>query len=362
MNPTHSSIPPQAAGPIGSRVVVSIVIPAYNAAPYIAATLNSVLAQTFPDYEVIVVNDGSADTPALEQVLEPYRTKIHYIKQENRGPSAARNAAIRAARGKYVAFLDSDDFWFPHHLASQVDALEKDPAVGLVYANGVHIEGNLPVGLAFENTLQSGPPTFEALLREQCTVSTSSAVASRQAVVQAGLFDEELNRCEDFELWLRMAHNGVRMAYTRELQICHRLGNGLASNRVLMKRGRIQAYEKISRAQPLTEEQSRIIQRKIAESEVEIQLESAKEALLAGQFDDALRAAERASSAVRSGKLRLAKFGLRYFPGLLRQFYRRYVRGRERQRRSRRVRSLKDVGFPVRPIEFDARSGHGPPP
>jgi len=361
MNSTQTNIPQEAVS-ARDPLLVSVVIPAYNAASYIALTLNSVLAQTLANYEIIVVNDGSADTPALEEALRPYLTKLRYIKQDNRGPSAARNAGIREARGKYVAFLDSDDLWLPHHLERQVNALEQDPSLGLIYANGVLIEGNLPVGISFENSRQSGPPTLEALLREQCTVTTSSTVASRQALIQVGLFDEALNRCEDFDLWLRLAHSGVRMAYTRERQICHRLANGLASNPRLMKRGRIQAYEKISRAQPLTEEQNRIIRRKITEIEVEIQVELAKEALLNGRFDDALRAAEKASSVVPGTKLQLAKIGLRYFPSLTRRLYRHYVRSLERRRRSRRARSLKEIGFPVKPIDFSAPVGHAGTP
>jgi glycosyltransferase involved in cell wall biosynthesis len=101
-------------------VLVSVVIPAYNAAPYIAATLGSVFAQTFKSREVIVVNGGSPDTPALELALEPFPAKIRYIQQENRGASAARNAAIRAGREKYLAFLDSDDLCLPKLPAQQV--------------------------------------------------------------------------------------------------------------------------------------------------------------------------------------------------------------------------------------------------
>src|SRR5579863_3220302 len=98
-----------------SSVSVSVVIPAYNSAEYIAEALDSVVAQTFVDYEIIVVNDGSSDTGKLEKVLVPYLRLIRYIKQENNGPSAARNVAIRAACGKYVALLDSDDRWLPTH-------------------------------------------------------------------------------------------------------------------------------------------------------------------------------------------------------------------------------------------------------
>src|SRR5439155_20455357 len=92
---------------------VSVILPAYNAASYIEQTLQAVRAQTVSDYEVIVVNDGSPDTAEFERVIFPHRHFINYVFQMNRGAAAARNTALRIARGRYVAFLDADDFWFP---------------------------------------------------------------------------------------------------------------------------------------------------------------------------------------------------------------------------------------------------------
>ena len=91
--------------------LISVIIPAYNVSSYIDEALRSIFAQDFKGYEVIVVNDGSTDTPQLEKVLEPYLEKLHYVTQENRGISAARNAALRVARGQLVALLDADDVW-----------------------------------------------------------------------------------------------------------------------------------------------------------------------------------------------------------------------------------------------------------
>src|SRR5215469_13488576 len=104
--------------------LVSVVIPAYEAAGHIASALESVFAQTFSDYEVIVINDGSPDTPQLLQVLRPYRDRIRYFEQGNEGPSGARNNAILAATGHYIAFLDSDDSWSPSYLVEQVRFLQ----------------------------------------------------------------------------------------------------------------------------------------------------------------------------------------------------------------------------------------------
>ena len=104
--------------------MVSVVIPAYRCSQYIAQAVQSVLAQTFPADELIVVNDGSPDTPLLEAALAPYKDRIRYIKQPTRGPSGARNTGIVQARGNYIAFLDGDDYWCSDHLAKQIEILQ----------------------------------------------------------------------------------------------------------------------------------------------------------------------------------------------------------------------------------------------
>src|SRR5215467_1463918 len=103
---------------------VSVIIPAYNTARYIGEALDSVFGQTYRDFEVIVINDGSPDTEALEAVLRPYLDRIVYLKQENRGPAAARNLGIHQARGEYIAFLDSDDCWVEEYLARQMSMFD----------------------------------------------------------------------------------------------------------------------------------------------------------------------------------------------------------------------------------------------
>src|SRR5256714_7350260 len=104
---------------------VSVVIAAYNVAEYIGETLESVFNQTFTDYEVIVINDGSEDESELSKVLAPYLERIVYLRQENRGLAAARNAGIRAARGRYIAFLHADDLWESEFLRRQIKSVEQ---------------------------------------------------------------------------------------------------------------------------------------------------------------------------------------------------------------------------------------------
>ena len=331
--------------------LVSVVIPAYDAAAYIPATLDSILAQTISSYEVIVVNDGSPDTPALEKSLQPYFGKIRYIKQDNRGPSSARNTGIRAARGKYVAFLDSDDLWFPNHLANQLALFESDPSLGLVYANGVQIRDDQPVGISFDRTPQSLPVTLESLLREDSTVSTSSAVVSREALVQVGMFDEQFRRCEDYDLWLRLAIAGVRMTFTREVQIAHRPANGLAADGDLMKQALIAVYQKTLATQKLTEQQTSIVRAKIANISLAIHFERAKRFLLAGKFGEAVECIDRAKAITPLWKLRVAELGLRLSPRVLQSLYRAHLRRVENRKRAEREQSLKLAGFANRPID-----------
>ena len=150
---------------------MSVVIPAYRAAQSIPATLDSVLAQTFSDYEIIVVNDGSPDTVQLERVLEPYRARIAYYRQENQGPAGARNTGIQLARGKYIAPLDCDDLWEPGHLAAQLAVLEGDPSIDMVYADArIFGDGQGRGRTVMELCPSEGEVTFESLVMRQCTV------------------------------------------------------------------------------------------------------------------------------------------------------------------------------------------------
>lgn len=325
--------------------LVSVIIPAYNCSSFIAAALDSVLAQTMPDYEIIVVNDGSLDTPELERVLQPYAASIRYIKQANGGASAARNTAVRAARGRYLAFLDSDDIWLPHHLEHQTRLLLQDPSLGLVYSNGVRVKDDRLIAIAFDETPQSLPVNMVSLLLEKATVNTSSTVVIREAVVAAGLFDEQLKRCEDVDLWLRLAQRGVGITFSREVQIAHRLANGLAASGDLMKQALVAVYKKLLATHNLPEEQSAIIHQRIAAVSVALYFERAKESLLLGKFDEANENIGQARRLGPNWRVRATHLGLHFFPKLLQYLYGMNLRRVERRKRIFRENSLRTAGF-----------------
>lgn len=327
---------------------VSVVIPAYNAAGMVADCLNSVLAQSYKGFEIILVNDGSPDTEALEYALRPFGSGVCYVKQTNRGPSAARNAGILRARGKYVAFLDSDDTWLPDHLGEQMAMLLNNPSLDLVYADSVLVKDGVRVGHAFGLEPQHPPVTFEKLLTEECTVGTSSTVALRQALIDGGLFDEYLRCCEDFDLWLRMAFDGARMDYHSGLHVRHNLsGESLSGNHYAMKRARIEVYQKTASTLQVSAAQRELIRSLVVKAEAECDSDLAKQFLHAGEYHRALEAARRASIIRNHWKMRATVFGLQRIPRIFRCYhviYEQILRVRQRIRHMSRARKLKTVG------------------
>jgi glycosyltransferase involved in cell wall biosynthesis len=313
------------SSPLRDRVeaeLVSVVIPAYRCAQYIGQAVESVLAQTFPAYEIIVVNDGCPDTPLLEAALAPYRDRVRYIRQPTCGPAGARNTGILRARGKYIAFLDGDDYWCTDHLAKQIAMLRQDPALDLVYSDTILLKDERPVARAFDLQPQSTQVTFESLLAEHSAISTSSTVACRDAIMAAGMFDESFLRCEDFDMWLRMSFAGSRMAFQSEARVHHRISDvGLSADRWAMKKDRIRVYQKIDATLPVSEPQRRIVREMVAMTEAQCDVERMKHALEAGDYNQAVEAADRAAAFQNNWKVKISRFCLRIAPRLFRRLH-----------------------------------------
>src|ERR1700733_3313612 len=210
-----------------AKPAVSVIIPAYNTADYIAETLDSVFAQTFQNFEVIVINDGSPDTAALELRLRPYLERVLYLKQQNRGPGSARNLGIHHARGEYLAFLDGDDCWLPEYLAEQIKLFDDCPSLAMACSD-TRLFGDTP--FANRTFWQLYPPripaTFERLLAGDSSIVTSCTIARTESIREAGLFDENFIRAEDLDLWLRVAHRGGNVAIQRKVLGRRRVHSG----------------------------------------------------------------------------------------------------------------------------------------
>jgi glycosyltransferase involved in cell wall biosynthesis len=241
---------------------VSVIVPAYGVTAYIAEALDSVLAQTYTDYEIVVINDGCPDTVALERALRPYQDRIVYVKKENGGLASARNAGIRVARAPLIALLDGDDAWVPEYLAVQTEYLRTHPEIDVVYCDGV-ICGDTPLAgrRVMEFSPSHGEVNFESLVTCRCSVNVS-VLARKAAIVGVGGFDERLRRAEDFDLWVRAVHAGARISYhCRQLYRYRRRDNALSADDVAMCQAALVVLEKASQTVSLSpSERSAVVQ------------------------------------------------------------------------------------------------------
>jgi glycosyltransferase involved in cell wall biosynthesis len=298
---------------------VTVVIAAYNSARYIGDTLDSLKYQNFTDFEVIVVNDGSDDREELERIIKSHPLPVTYISQKNKGVSAARNAAIRVARGEFYAQLDADDQWTPDYLSVQLEILKNNPDVDLVYPNATIVgEGSFD-GLEFmEISPSEGEVNFESLVRQQCVVMT--CVMARMSVIRAaGMFDERIRSCEDFDLWLRIVKNGGRIVYHRQRLVLYRRHEGsLSSDRVWMTRNLVGVFEKCAATLQLTAAEREVLNKELKDQRAMLNLFEGKHALNAGETSVALTKFEKANEHLHRAKLSAVIFLLRHAPALLR--------------------------------------------
>jgi glycosyltransferase involved in cell wall biosynthesis len=303
---------------------VSVIIPVYRGSQYIAQALTSVFAQRFTAYEVIVVNDGSPETEQVEKELQPYAQQITYIKQENGGPSSARNAGILQAKGEYVAFLDCDDAWHASYLAEQLSRLRADPELDLIYCDALLIGASPNAGkTVMEINPSRGAVTLESLLKLDCSVITSCTVVRRKSLVDAGLFDKDRRCCEDYDMWVRIANRGGRMAYQNKVLAFRRIhSQAITADPSYVIDSQVAVFRKLGESLPLVPVHQAIVQKQIARCIAEIQLHRSKVDLMAGKYSEAANGVRCANNFFQSRKLRNVEWILRVMPRTVRLFYR----------------------------------------
>ena len=185
---------------------VSVIVPTHNAARYLPEAIDSVLGQTYRDFEIIVVDDGSTDD--TQEVLARYGDQIRVVRQRNQGSAAARNAGILAARGEFIAFLDADDLWLPQKLERQMPLFGERPEIGWVYSDYREFdESGLRTRSFFEREGLRPPPEGWVLLAlaRDCITWTTTVVIRASCFQEAGLFDGAFPRAQDYDMWLRLA-------------------------------------------------------------------------------------------------------------------------------------------------------------
>ncbi|HSJ55380.1 MAG TPA: glycosyltransferase [Anaerolineae bacterium] len=204
------------------RPRVSVVVPCYNAERYVGQTLQSLVDQTYRDFEVIVVDDGSTD--GSREVVEGFRdARIRTICRENGGPAAARNTGIAAARGEFIATLDADDLALPHRLAAQLAAIEADPGLSVLSSGYTWIDQD-GQAIPWEHHSWQRYPELNNI-RDwlfDCPFVPSATMFRRSAWEDVGGFDEELIGPEDWNFWMRLVLKGHRLAWHRDVVCLYR--------------------------------------------------------------------------------------------------------------------------------------------
>ena len=320
-----------------SSVEVSVIIPVYGTAHLVAEALDSVLSQTYGDCEIIVVNDGSPDSKMLDEVLEPYRDRITYIVQENRGSGGARNTGIKAARGEYVAMLDSDDRWHPEYMASQLKILKADPTIDVVYSDAVRFNSRGTGTRRYSDEYPlGGKVSFQRVLARECHIY-GEVTARRETLLRVGLYDEDLPTGEDFELWLRVLKAGGRIVYNDRVLAYYRTREGsLTSNDVRLAANLLKTLDKVDKEMQLTAEERATLRHQRERAVAHISRLEGKRAFIEGDPLGAIAKLTVAANHTGSWKLRAAILALRFAPALLLWVYRR------REQRDNRSHALRN--------------------
>ncbi len=244
----------------GDEPLVSVIIPTFNRWPMVCESIDSALAQDYPNFEVIVVDDGSSDETE-EELPRRYGDRVRYLRQANQGPSVARNTGIEAAQGEYIAFLDSDDLWDHRKLSIQVEALADKPQYGFVYSacRNVTADGMMTACTPIATHRGRTGDNF-ALMLECHPIMTSAIMVRRCVLHEVGGFDPDILSGQDTDLWLRlsMRHEGL---FLRRRLVSLRLHPRTLSRHALATglraRGSARTYEKLIRGLPPEREEHR---------------------------------------------------------------------------------------------------------
>lgn len=209
---------------------ISVIIPTYNCGNFISQALESVFAQTYKDYEIIVVNDGSTDKTC--DVIDRWARKIIYLEQPNRGPSAARNLAVLHATGEFLAYLDADDQWFPYKLERQIAYFEAHPECGLIHSD-VAVVNDINQILYQSFNQENCRPILQGncgheLLRYSC-IHMPSVMERHKCFDEVGGFEEHLRYAEDYLHWLKVIFAGHSIGYIEESLALYRRRTGSLS-------------------------------------------------------------------------------------------------------------------------------------
>jgi glycosyltransferase involved in cell wall biosynthesis len=301
---------------------VSVIMPAYNVAPYIGAAVQSVQAQTFADWELLIVDDGSTDATAdVVRTSAGADPRVTLLQKANGGIATARNLALARSSGQFIAILDSDDIWEPRYLAEQLAIFAAHPAIDIVTANGWFMGSQLDgqVARPFPDTRPQ--PTLLTILSDETSIFIMS-IFRRRVYETIGGFDEAFRTNEDYDYWLRAAVEGFRF-WRNDQPLCYyrRRDDSASAVDVRMLDGILRVYAKLRPMLADRPEERRALDAQVARFERESLAAHARMALKAG---DVATAANHLSALYAQGggpAAGVASFMARHMPKLLARAY-----------------------------------------
>jgi glycosyltransferase involved in cell wall biosynthesis len=306
----------------GDKPAVSIVMPAFNVEPFIGGAIDSVCAQTFSDFELLVVDDGSTDGTAdvVERQSRADR-RVRFLRQDNGGLSTARNVALQQSRGEYIAILDSDDAWTPSFLASQIAILEARPDVDIVTANAWFLGGALTGQPAGPSPDPRPDPDLRNLLQDETAVFIMS-VFRRRVYETIGGFDETFRSNEDYDFWIRAAIAGFRFVRNDKPAGYYRRRDGsLSADELRMLKGILRVYAKTRAAITDRPDELAILTAQVERFETELVAAEARHALETGDHAAVQRYVLALHQRRGGAVLGMARMMARWAPGLLSRAY-----------------------------------------
>jgi hypothetical protein len=273
---------------ISTMPLVTVIMPAYNVAPYLREAVESVVAQTYPRWELVIVDDGSTDeTPDIARECLRLDERIRLIRQENRGLAGARNTALQAGRGDFFALLDSDDTWDPGFLASQMAVFVNHPETGLVSGSARFLGGPRNGHPARPRIAGFPVLSLEQMIADEAAVFIMTTF--RREVVEAiGVFDESKRRSEDWDFWLRAVSAGFVFRRNWQPLASYRVREGsLSRDTPAMLHEMLHTLSKVGPACPPGTAAHAALEAQLGRFQRALLLARAKEALEGGRFPDA---------------------------------------------------------------------------
>lgn len=268
-------------------VVLSIVIPCYNSELYIENCINSILTQDYSNFEVLIVDDGSKDKTStiVKRIIDENKNKsLRYYFQHNNGQSSARNFGILHSKGKYIAFLDSDDYMAPNSLQVRMDTLKSKPSIDILHSDAfLNIDGNI-LEQTYKELYGAKIETkiIKNLLKQNFLIN-STVIVKKEVLLEVGMFDPLIFSAEDYDLWIRIALKNKQFDYVDIPTIVHTIRKSSLSKLMTLQgylRNILKVYDKILKNEDLRFGNKRILKCTIRKLNSMIEAENVKEFIL----------------------------------------------------------------------------------